>query len=128
MTEAFYFTRKHDEAQRHSYFVQLIEFVHKIAAGQTRSKRAIELVGLPLDEDEEAWFEATLLDGSASNFPGAKDTLMMRHLVIGRMEGLSGELEALGGKKIDGLNWDDLRESMRYTQPAYQSKGTTSSQ
>lgn len=126
VTEAFYFTRKHDEFHRHGYFVQLVEFVHKTPAGQTRSKRAIELVGLPLDEDEEGWFEETLLHGSASTFPGAKDTLMMRRLATGRMEGLAGELEALGGKKVDGLNWDDLRQSMRYTQPAYQSTGAAS--
>ncbi|KAJ5623199.1 hypothetical protein N7490_011804 [Penicillium lividum] len=118
VTEAFYFSRKYDESQRQNYFVQLVEFIHKTPAGQTRSKRAMELVGLPLDEDEEDWLEEALLRGSASTFPGAKDTLMMRRLATGRVDGLSAELEALGGKKVDGLNWDDLRQSMRYTRPS----------
>lgn len=119
VTEAIYFTRKYDEYHRRSFFEQLIEFVHKTTPGQTRSKRAMELVGLPLDEDEEAWFEEALLQGSTSSLPGAKDTVMMRRLAIGRMDGLGTELESLGGKKVDGLNWDDLRESMRHTQTIY---------
>lgn len=119
VTEAFYFTRKYDEFHRRSFFEQLIEFVHKSGAGQTRSKRAMELVGLPLDEDEECWFEEGLLQGNASSLPGAKDTVMMRRLAIGQMDGLGAELESLGGKKVDGLNWDDLRESMRHTQTIY---------
>jgi hypothetical protein len=119
ITEAFYFTRKYDEYHRRRFFEQLVEFVHKTGAGQTRSKRAMELVGLPLDEDEEGWFEEALLQGNASSLPGAKDTIMMRRLAIGQMDGLGAELETLGGKKVDGLNWDDLRESMRHTQTIY---------
>lgn len=121
VTEAFYFTRKYDESQRRSYFEQLVEFVHKTPAGQTRSKRAMELVGLPLGEDEEEWFEEALLHGGARSFPGAKDTVMMRRLATGQMSGLGTELESLGGKKVDGLNWDTLRESMRQTQNVYPS-------
>jgi hypothetical protein len=81
----------------------------------------MELVGLPLGEDEEEWFEETLLRGSARSFPGAKDTVMMRRLATGQMSGLGTELESLGGKKVDGLNWDTLRESMRQTQNVYPS-------
>lgn len=70
----------------------------------------MELVGLPLDEDEEQWFEHVLLHGNASTLPGAKDTVMMRRLATGRTGELNPELESLGGKKVDGLNWDDLRD------------------
>lgn len=91
-----------------------MEFVHKTVPGQTRSRRAMELVGLPLDEDEEQWFEDVLLQGNASTLPGSKDTVMMRRLATGRLEGIAPELESLGGKKIDGLNWDDLRGSIRH--------------
>lgn len=119
VTEAFYFTRKYDEHHRHNFFEQLVEFVHKTGAGQTRSRRAMELVGLPFDAVEEQWFEESLLRGSASSFPGAKDTVMMRRLATGQMDGLGAELESLGGKKVDGLNWDDLRQSMRHTKSVY---------
>ncbi|CAI7614119.1 unnamed protein product [Penicillium bialowiezense] len=114
ITEAFYFTRKYDEGHRQAFFEQLVEFVHKTVPGQTRSRRAMELVGLPLDDDEEQWFEDVLLQGNASTLPGAKDTVMMRRLATGRLEGNTPELESLGGKKIDGLNWDDLRSSIRH--------------
>lgn len=121
MTEAFYFTRKYNEFQRRGFFEQLVEFVHKTPAGQTRSKRAMELVGLPLGEDEEEWFEEALLHGGARSFPGAKDTVMMRRLATGQLGGLGTELESLGGKKVDGLNWDTLRQSMCQTQNIYPS-------
>lgn len=114
VTEAFYFSRKYDDSHRQKFFSQLIEFIHKTAAGQKRSRQAIELVGLPFDENEEGWFMETLLHGSSSTLPGAKDTLMMRQLATGQLDGMAGELEALGGKKVDGLNWDDLRQSMRH--------------
>lgn len=91
-----------------------MEFVHKAPAGQNRSRRAIELIGLPLDETEEQWFEQVLLQGNASVFPGSKDTVMMRRLATGRLGDITPELESLGGKKIDGLNWDDLRGSMHH--------------
>lgn len=113
MTEAFYFSRRYDDLHRQAFFDQLVEFVLKTPAGQHRSRRAMELVGLPLDHDEAEWFEGTLLRGKASSLPGAKDTVMMRRLAIGQMGGLAPELESMGGKKVDGLNWDDLRESMR---------------
>lgn len=115
VVEAFYFTRKYDEFHRRSFFAQLVEFVHQQAPGQLRSTRAMQLVGLPLDEDEEEWFEEALLHGAASALPGAKDTLMMRRLATGHVEGLATELKSLGGNKIDGLNWDDLRSSMHHT-------------
>jgi len=113
VTEAFYFSRRYDDNNRQGLFGQLVEFVLKTPAGQHRSRRAMDLVGLPLDEDEAQWFEETLLRGNASSLPGAKDTVMMRRLAIGQMDGLAPELESMGGKKIDGLNWDDLRESMQ---------------
>jgi hypothetical protein len=74
----------------------------------------MELVGLPLDEDEEVWFESVLLHGNASTLPGAKDTVMMRRLATGRVSDISPELESLSGKKVDGLNWDNLRGSIRH--------------
>ncbi|KAJ0416816.1 nuclear pore complex assembly-domain-containing protein [Aspergillus carlsbadensis] len=112
VTEAFYFTRKHHETLRQKYLTQLIEFVHRTDAGQVRSRRAMELIGLPFDEQEEEWFEDALLRGNAKTLHGAKDTVMMRRLATGKMADLSTELESLGGKKIDGLNWDALKQSM----------------
>ncbi|OJJ48686.1 hypothetical protein ASPZODRAFT_130795 [Penicilliopsis zonata CBS 506.65] len=124
ISEAFYFTRSHGEAHRRSYLERLILFVHKTGGGPTRSRRAMELINLPLDSKEEQWFEEVLLHGNAKTLQGAKDTVIMRRLATGKMQELTTELESLGGKRIDGLNWDDLKQSMRHTQP-FPPSGTT---
>ncbi|KAE8362785.1 hypothetical protein BDV27DRAFT_146659 [Aspergillus caelatus] len=116
ITEAFYFTRNYDDLLRRNYFTQLIEFVHSTEAGETRSKRAMELIGLPFDDQEEEWFEDCLLHGNAKGLHGAKDTVMMRRLATGKLENLSADLESLGGKKVDGLNWDILRQGIQPSQ------------
>ncbi|PYH97036.1 hypothetical protein BO71DRAFT_347790 [Aspergillus ellipticus CBS 707.79] len=123
ITEAFYFTRKYDETLRQNYLTQLIEFVHTTDPGQVRSTRAMELIGLPFDDQEEEWFEDALLHGSAKGLHGSKDTVMMRRLASGKSSGLSTELESLGGTKIDGLNWDVLRQSMTPTQRLHSGSG-----
>ncbi|KAL2868614.1 ELYS family protein [Aspergillus lucknowensis] len=115
ITEALYFARKHHDTLRRNYLIQLIEFVHKTDAGQMRSRRAMELITLPFDDQEEEWFEDALLHGNAKTLHGAKDTVMMRRLATGKMAGLSTELQSLGGKKIDGLNWDMLKQSIEPT-------------
>ena len=112
VSEAFYFTRKHDEQRRRGYLEQLLIFVHKTSPGQMRSKRAMELINLPLDANEQEWLEEILLKGNARTLPGARDTVMMRRLATRKLDDLSTELESLGGKKIDGLNWDDIKQRM----------------
>lgn len=116
ITESFYFTRKHDETERRKYLELLIYFVLNTGAGQIRSNRATELIGLPLDDREEEWFEECLLRGRGRSLHGAKDTVMMRRLASGKFSNLSTDLESLGGKKIDGVNWDVLKQSMKSTQ------------
>jgi hypothetical protein len=74
--------------------------VLKTDAGQLRSSRALELIGLPFDDQEEEWFEDALLHGSAKGLHGSKDTVMMRRLASGKLSGLAQELESLGGEKI----------------------------
>jgi hypothetical protein len=73
----------------------------------------MELIGLPFDDQEEEWFEDALLRGSAKTLHCAKDTVMARRLATGKVAGLSAELESLDGKKIDGLNWNLLKQSMK---------------
>lgn len=83
----------------------------------------MELISLPLDSMEEEWFEEALLRGRAKTLHGAKDTAMMRRFAIGKLDALSTELESLGGKKIDGLNWDALRQSVKNTHTSVPSAG-----
>ncbi|CRG91050.1 putative protein ely5 [Talaromyces islandicus] len=112
ITEAFYFTRNYDNELRRQFLEQLVAFVHKTPAGPLRGTRAMELVSLPFDEQEESWFEGSLLTGKAAVLSSAKDTVLMRRLATGKMQGLPPSIESLGGPKIDGINWDDLRQSV----------------
>ena len=75
-----------------------------------RGQRAIELLNLPLDEEEESWFEDYLLSGKVATLSGAKDTVLMRRLATGNTRDLPSKVRSLGGPKIDGINWDDLRQ------------------
>ncbi|KAH8703240.1 nuclear pore complex assembly-domain-containing protein [Talaromyces proteolyticus] len=112
ITESFYFARKYDHDRRRQFLEQLVVFVHKTPAGQLRGSRAMELINLPFDELEESWFEECLLNGRAAALSGAKDTVLMRRLASGKMQDLPPSVESLGGRKIDGINWDDLRQSV----------------
>lgn len=81
----------------------------------------MELINLPFDDTEESWFEDVLLHGLGRTLHGAKDTVMMRRLATGKLSNLSTDLEALSGKKIDGINWDVLKQSMQHAQTVYPS-------
>ncbi|KAG5287135.1 hypothetical protein I7I48_02991 [Histoplasma ohiense] len=115
ITESFYFSRKQPSPSSHRDLLeQLIVFVLSATKpGETRAKSAMELINLPFNAEEERWFEDCLLTGKARHLPGAKDTVMMRRVATGRLQDLSaGGLEALGGRKIEGLNWDDLKKNL----------------
>ncbi|OJD23919.1 hypothetical protein ACJ73_04728 [Blastomyces percursus] len=121
ITESFYFARKTPSPSSHRDLLeQLIIFVLSTTKlGETRAKRAMELINLPFSAEEERWFEDCLLTGKARHLPGAKDTVMMRRVATGRLQDLNaGGLEALGGRKIEGLNWDDLKKNLRASSSA----------
>ncbi|MCJ1319698.1 hypothetical protein MMC15_005034 [Xylographa vitiligo] len=113
LTEAFYFSRRRGSLQHHQLFEQLITFVHANSAGSVRASRALELIHLPLDEEEEQLFEEFLSEGKGTTLYGAKDTLMMRKIAKGQVREAVHFGSKLSGRKIDGLNWDILRESLR---------------
>ncbi|EAS34493.1 uncharacterized protein CIMG_05517 [Coccidioides immitis RS] len=112
VSTAFCFTRKQPLDIRRELFGQLVVFVLAAKAGEERAEKAMELVNLPFSDIEIEWFEDCLLHGKAKNLPGAKDTVMMRRVATGHLDNL-GALESLGGRKIEGLNWDILRKNLK---------------
>lgn len=113
VTESFYFTRKQNDLTRRELVEDLIVFVLSTKPSNLRANRAMDLINLPLNETEEEWFEQCLLHGKAKHLHGAKDTVMMRRVATGRLEKLNSDLEALGGRRMEGLNWDDLRRNLK---------------
>jgi len=113
LTEAFYFSRSQGPLRHEQLFEQLIHSVLSSHAGDARGNRARELISLPLDEEEEGWFEAFLLEGKGHALPGARDTVMMRKVATGRVVEAVEFGRKLTGRKFDGVNWASLREGLQ---------------
>ncbi|GJC87433.1 protein ELYS [Colletotrichum liriopes] len=97
VTEALYFSRTHADAVRAQLFRQLISTVIGAPANEETAARATELVGLPFDTTEEIWFEEYLSQEDGKKLKKARDTLLMRKLVTGRLSEAVKE-KNLGGK------------------------------
>ena len=81
--------------------------------GAVRATRGVELISLPLNEEEESWFTGFLEDGKARNMAGANDTLIMRAIATGRSESVSQDRRTGHSKKIDRVDWHTLRGGMQ---------------
>lgn len=91
---------------------QLVGFVHSGVSGKTRSERGVELVNLPFNEEEERWFEEYLSSGKGRTLQGAKDTVMMRRIAIGKITEAFQDKAGSNRGQLNGLNWDVLKGSL----------------
>lgn len=112
VTEAFYFARRQSEAMQKHLLEMLISFVLSNSRGAERASKSIELVNLPLTEQEELWFEDYLSNGKGRTLKGAKDTMTMRGIGSGRFRQVLNDKKGPTGKKIDGVNWETLKEGL----------------
>lgn len=106
VTEAFYFSRKNPDPARKELFCMLVSSV----LGDTSldiGTRSADLVSLPLDSSEEAWFEEYLTTGEGKKTKKAKDTMMMRKLVTGRHADSIGE-------KNHGPQWNIVLQGLKF--------------
>ena len=110
VTEAYRFAKQNPNHQR--LFEQLVVSVHGEDASEARAQRALQFLGLPFTGEEEAWFEECLLKGRAAKAPGAKDSVLMRRLATGKLHAGSSAVDRLKGSKIDGVDWEDIRQIM----------------
>lgn len=92
---------------------QLLGFVHSGVPGELRSERGVELVNLPLNEEEECWFEEYLLSGKGRTLQGAKDTVMMRRIAMGNITEAFHDKAGSNRGQLHGLNWDVLKDSLQ---------------
>jgi hypothetical protein len=83
--QALHYSRSYPDHTRQQLFNKLVASVLDAAPGDAAAERAVELVGLSLREEEEAWFEQYLTDGEGAKSKKAKDTLVMRRIVTGRL-------------------------------------------
>lgn len=83
-------------------------------AGEARAERCVELVDLPLTAEEEELFEEYLLRGEGRNLPGAKETVGMRLIAMGRTKEAREVMRDVtdGGKDRAGLSWQVVMEGL----------------
>ena len=113
ITEAYTFAREQDDSIHQQLFELLILSALTDLGGQARAAQCVELVNLPLDEEEEKWFEEYLLDGQGRTLPGARDTLMVRRVALGKTADALKEGEHLSGRKMHGVNWDTVKTGLK---------------
>lgn len=109
VVEAYKFTQKQDMSPRRTMFERMLKFVLDERSSPTKAQRTTLVLSLPLSADEEAWFEDFLLQGDGSDLPGARDSVIMRRLSLGRSIDGMGNLSGFRGTKMNGLDWDDIR-------------------
>ena len=90
--------------------------MHTKSTGLIKAARGVELISLPLNEEEESWF-SEYLEEKGSILPGAMDTLIMRGIATGRSDSKPQHRRRPSGQKIEGMNWDTLRNSTRAALP-----------
>jgi hypothetical protein len=111
VTEAFYLSRGQPEyAQRHM-FEMLIALVLNNSPGSTIANRSVELVNLPLTQEEEGWFEEYLMNGEGRSIRKSKDTLMMRRIGTSNFAD-SLDLNGINARPIGGLDWAILLDGV----------------
>ena len=71
------------------------------------------MISLPLDKDEENWFEEFLEEGNGRILAGANDTLIMRAIASGRLESVPQDRRTGNSRKIDGVDWNTLRGALQ---------------
>ena len=113
VTEAFHFAREHDTGTHRRLLDHLVSHVLSSSDGEQRALRGIELVNLPFSEEEEEWFEDCLTAGKCRSSHGAKDTLMMRRMAMGRFAAALEDPKAPIGRKVDGINWTVLKDALK---------------
>ena len=112
VTEAFYFCRGQPEYAQQHMFHLLISFVLNNSPAETAADRSVELVGLPFNRQEEAWFEDYLLRGEGIALKKGKDTLMIRKLGTGNFTE-SMPPRGIHHHVIGGLEWGSLSGAVK---------------
>ncbi|KAI9707156.1 MAG: hypothetical protein M1836_000116 [Candelina mexicana] len=113
VSQAFYFARAQGGNSHMILLEKLISSVLSGSSGEARANRGVELTNLPFNEDEEKCFEEYLLRGKGRTLNGAKDTVMIRRLATGKLQAALKDGGSLTGRKIDGLNWENLRSGIK---------------
>ncbi|SPN99211.1 uncharacterized protein DNG_02248 [Cephalotrichum gorgonifer] len=105
LSQALHYSRTFADHTREALFRRLIISVLDSPPGDEAAERAVELVSLPMDAAEEAWYEEFLTTDGASH-KKAKDALVMRRIVVGKFD------DAVAERGL-GSRWGPILEGMK---------------
>lgn len=109
IVEAYHFAQRQDKTTHETLFEDMLRLLLEENVSARKADRMTLMLSLPLTDEEDQWFEQYLLRGDGSRISGAKDSVIMRRLALGRsIEGI-GALDRYRGTKVNGVNWDDIR-------------------
>ncbi|OAK95118.1 hypothetical protein IQ06DRAFT_381614 [Phaeosphaeriaceae sp. SRC1lsM3a] len=120
VTEAYYWLRDRPEHEHPHLLELLVETTLESSAWSTgvdeelytRPDKAVELVNLPFNEEEEKHVEKFLTEGKGRTYRGAQDTLLMRRIAMGRLADVAGE-KGSRGRRHDGVTWEVLKDGVK---------------
>ncbi|KAL9639438.1 MAG: hypothetical protein Q9204_001097 [Flavoplaca sp. TL-2023a] len=111
VTESFFWCRQHGEPSHRKFFEQLIYTVLDGAEGESRAMRSVELIHLPFNAEEEAWFGAYLTEGKGMDLHGAKDAYRVRAVATGKNGPIASGANAYGNSGDHAMDWSGLGSS-----------------
>lgn len=120
VTEAYYWLRDRPEYEHMHLLEVLVETTLERSAWSndvddelySRRDKAVELVSLPLTEEEEAHVEKFLIEGKGRTYRGAQDTLLMRRIATGKLAEVASE-KGTRGRRHDGVTWEVLKDGVK---------------
>ncbi|KAI0179607.1 nuclear pore complex assembly-domain-containing protein [Hypoxylon sp. FL1284] len=80
IVDAFQFSRSHADFMRRRLFQRLVLSALESVSGRHSAEKALDLISLPFDAQEEQWFKECLESGEGKRLPVAKDALLMRKI------------------------------------------------
>jgi hypothetical protein len=115
ITEAYFFMQRMPSAVRPPLLEILVESALEAPAEEERKKKGMELVELPLSDDETSTVEEFLSKGKGRAIQHGKDALLVMLLARGKYDKMLSSLEnvSVPGTGFDESKWESVRSGVK---------------
>ncbi|KAF2429484.1 hypothetical protein EJ08DRAFT_650336 [Tothia fuscella] len=112
-TEALFFSRMQPESSRRILFEKMTINAMS-AADPDRATRGVQLIDLPLDKEEEEWFQEFLEVGEGRHHKYAPDMMLMRKIAKGRFGEATVDVKTkdVSTREYRGVRWDNVIDGL----------------
>ncbi|KAF2144504.1 uncharacterized protein K452DRAFT_245384 [Aplosporella prunicola CBS 121167] len=112
VTEAYAFLQAQPSQTQKNLLQILISETLSFVPLSERAERSVELIDLPFTDEEEEWFEDYLLAGKGRTLHGARDTVVMRRIAVGKYADALDVGKQLTGRRYDGVTWESIKDKI----------------